>query len=338
MKSDWTDVGRARRKCGSGLIGARASDKGCLRTACLVWPAAVPFPRDSCVLDMAKFLLRQGTVAAWVTRQAQPVDPPQMNSSAIRGDGQLGGKVAWVTGGATGIGQSAARMLAEQGASVAISGRRDDALERTAAMLRDQGLDVTAYAVDVSDAAAVARVAARIRTERGMVSVLVCSAGTNVPNRFWRDSTAKSFAAVVAINLQGAANCVRAVLPTMRERGDGVIAVVSSWSGRHYLPFTGAAYGASKMGLAPLVESINIEEGRHGVRASLIMPGEVATPILKTRPVPPSDAEMNRMLRPDDVADVIRYVATAPAHVCINEVLVGPTWNRIYLGAEDLRP
>lgn len=263
---------------------------------------------------------------------------PQMGSSGIRRDGRLNGKVAWVTGGATGIGHSAARMLAEEGASVAISGRRADALERAAAALREQGLDVAAYALDVGDAAAVARAAARIQVERGFVSVLVCSAGTNVPNRFWRDLTAESFASVVDINLQGAASCVHAVLPAMRERGDGVIAVVSSWSGRHYLPFTGAAYGASKMGLAPLVESINIEEGRHGVRASLIMPGEVATPILKTRPVPPSQAEMDRMLQPDDVADVIRYVATAPAHVCLNEVLIGPTWNRIYLGAEDLRP
>lgn len=261
-----------------------------------------------------------------------------MGEESFRRDGRLGGKVAWVTGGATGIGFSAARMLAEEGARVAISGRRAPELERAAGTLRAQGLDVTAYALDVSDAAAVARVAEQVRAECGPVSVLVCSAGTNVPNRFWRDLSAESFAKVVAINLQGVANCVRAVLPAMRERGDAVIAVVSSWSGRHYLPFTGAAYGASKMALAPLVESINIEEGRHGVRASLIMPGEVATPILKTRPVPPSDAEMSRMLQPDDVADVIRYVATAPAHVCINEVLIGPTWNRIYLGAEDLQP
>lgn len=249
---------------------------------------------------------------------------------------RLRGRVAWITGGATGIGQAAARLLASDGARVAISGRRADELDRAAAALRAEGLDVTGHPLDVADAAAVARVAARIAESTGPVDVLVCSAGINVPDRFWRNATSESFSKVVAVNLDGVADCVRAVLPGMRSRGGGTIAIVSSWAGRHYVPFTGAAYGASKTALGPLTESINFEEGRHGVRASLIMPGEVATPILKTRPVPPSEAEMSRMLRPEDVAQVIRYVAVAPAHVCLNEVLIGPTWNRIYLGGEDL--
>lgn len=250
--------------------------------------------------------------------------------------GRLRGKVAWITGGASGIGQAAARLLAREGARVAISGRRADELERAAAALRDEGLDVSGHRLDVADAPAVSRVAAHVAESIGPVDVLVCSAGINVPDRFWSDASSESFSKVVAVNLDGVAACARAVLPGMRARGGGTIAIVSSWAGRHYVPFTGAAYGASKTALGPLTESINFEEGRHGVRASLIMPGEVATPILKTRPVPPSETEMARMLRPEDVAEVIRFLAVAPAHVCLNEVLIAPTWNRIYLGGEDL--
>lgn len=257
-------------------------------------------------------------------------------TSDRNGKERLTGVVAWVTGGGSGIGAAAAAALGAEGARVVVSGRRADALAGVVAGLRDQGVDAQAEALDVADADAVARAAARIEAKHGAVGLLVCSAGTNVPNRFWNDSDAASFDRVVGINLSGVAHCVRAVLPGMRAAGGGTIAVVSSWAGRHYLQFTGPAYGASKAGLGPLVESINAEEGRHGIRASLVMPGEVATPILKSRPVPPSDEEMARMLQPQDVAEVIRFLATAPAHVCMNEVLVAPTWNRIYVGGADL--
>ena len=250
----------------------------------------------------------------------------------------LDGQVAWITGGGTGIGLATARALGAAGASVVISGRRQAELDAAVASLSAAGVRARAAVLDVSDAAAVARVAAGILAESGRIDVLVCSAGTNVPNRFWNGLTPEAFARVTAINLNGVAYCVSAVMPAMRSAGRGSIAVVSSWAGWRYLGFTGAAYGATKTGLAPLVESINDQEGRHGIRATLVCPGEVATPILRTRPVPPSEEEMARMLRPEDVADAIAYVVQAPAHVCLNEVVISPTWNRIYIGADDLKP
>ena len=250
----------------------------------------------------------------------------------------LDGQVAWITGGGTGIGLATARALGAAGASVVISGRRQAELDAAVASLSAAGVRARAAVLDVSDADAVGRVAAAILAESGRIDVLVCSAGTNVPNRFWNGLTPEAFARVTAINLNGVAYCVSAVMPAMRAAGRGSIAVVSSWAGWRYLGFTGAAYGATKTGLAPLVESINDQEGRHGIRATLVCPGEVATPILRTRPVPPSEEEMARMLRPEDVADAIAYVVQAPAHVCLNEVVISPTWNRIYIGADDLKP
>lgn len=254
------------------------------------------------------------------------------------GSGRLAGRVAWVTGGATGIGRSTARWLAASGARVAISGRRVEELERTAAECRAEGLTVQAFAADVSDAASVASAHSRIVEALGPVSSLVCAAGTNVPNRQWENLSPEGFAKVIAINVNGVANCVHAVLPAMREAHDGVIVVISSWAGWQYATFPGAAYTASKSALGPLTVSINDQEGRHGIRACHLCPGEVATPILKTRPVPPSEEEMARMLRPEDVAEAVGFVVSAPPHVCLAELVIGPTWNRFYIGGEDLKP
>jgi NAD(P)-dependent dehydrogenase (short-subunit alcohol dehydrogenase family) len=249
----------------------------------------------------------------------------------------LEGRLAWVTGGGTGIGRATAAWLAGAGATVAISGRRIEELEKTAAELCAEGLRIEPVRADVADAASVADAYATIVGRHGPVSVLVCAAGTNVPNRSWGKLTPEGFAKVTQINLAGVANTVHAALPGMRAAGGGSIVVVSSFAGWAYRDFPGVAYSASKAALDPLVQSLNDEEGRNGIRACHFCPGEVATPILRTRPVPPSDEEVARMLRTEDVADAIGYVVSAPAHVCLAEVVIAPTWNRFYIGGEDLK-
>ncbi len=250
----------------------------------------------------------------------------------------LSGHVAWVTGGGTGIGQETVLALARAGALVVVSGRRQAELDTVVAASRAAGGQAEALPLDVSDAAAVSKAADSILAGHGRIDMLVCSAGGNIPNRYWNALTPEAFAQVTAVNLNGVAFCMGAVLPAMRAAGRGSIVVVSSWAGWRYTTFTGAAYGASKMALAPLVESINDQEGPNGVRATLVCPGEVATPILRARPKRPPDADIARMLKPEDVAAAIVYAVSAPAHVCLNEIVIAPTWNRIYTGAEDLKP
>ena len=247
------------------------------------------------------------------------------------------GALAWITGGGTGIGLETARLLGRAGYRVAISGRRTAELAAAVAQLEEEGIAAEAVPLDVADADAVAAAGAGLVVRHGAVAVLVCSAGINVPNRFWKTLTAADFARVIETNLIGVAACVGAVLPAMRTRGGGTVAVISSWAGWRYLGFTGAAYGASKQGLNPLVETINDQEGAHGIRASLICPGEVATPILRSRPVPPPEEEIARMLRPEDVAAAVLFAVQAPARVCLNEIVISPTHNRIYNGGEDLK-
>lgn len=250
----------------------------------------------------------------------------------------LQGKVAWVTGGASGIGLASARALALDGATVVISGRRSSEIDTAIAAAQTEGIRLHGMPLDVSDATAVERVHERIAAEWGAVSVLVCSAGTNVPARFLKRLTAQDFGKVVDINLKGATHCALAVMPSMRAQRDGVIVVVSSWAGHEFLSFTGAAYNASKAGLTMLVRTINHEEGRHGIRCTLVQPGEVFTPILKTRPRPPSAEDCAQMLQMQDLGHLVHYVATLPAHVCLNEVVISPTHNRFDVGADDLVP
>ena len=90
---------------------------------------------------------------------------------------------------------------------------------------------------------------------------------------------------------------------------------------------------AAKHGVVAMSHTINQEECVNGIRSTVVCPGEVATPILDKRPVPITPAERKRMAQSEDVGDLIRYVATLPAHICINEVWITPTWNRGYVAS-----
>jgi NADP-dependent 3-hydroxy acid dehydrogenase YdfG len=245
----------------------------------------------------------------------------------------LAGRVAWITGAGSGIGLAGARELAAAGAKVVMSGRRAAVLEREAAAIPGAEIEP----LDVGDRAAVARVADAILARHGRIDILVNSAGLNTPNRFWRDQTTDGYEEVVRINLHGTFYCVHAVLPSMRARRDGLIVNIASWAGRHVMALVGPAYNAAKHAVVALTETINIEEGANNIRACAICPGEVATPILERRPVPPSPQERAKMLQPEDLGRTIRWVAEQPPHVCVNEILLSPTWNRIYLGGPDIQ-
>ena len=171
-----------------------------------------------------------------------------------------------------------------------------------------------------------------ILAEHGRIDLLVNSAGINVPRRSWEEISVESWDHIVDINLNGLLYCIRAVLPAMRAQQDGCIINVASWAGRIVSKLTGPAYTATKHAVVALTHSLNMEEYRHGIRACALSPGEVATPIMKLRPVPPSDADMARMLQVDDLGRTIAFVANMPPHVCVNEVLISPTWNRSFVG------
>ena len=250
--------------------------------------------------------------------------------------GTLSGRVAWVTGGGSGIGQGAAVELGKAGATVIVSGRRANALAETEALIKQAGGKAEAEAVDTADKQAVERAAAAILDRHGRIDILVNCAGTNVPKRFFKDLAAADWDKVVAVNLNGALYCTLAVLPSMRSRRDGLVIHVVSYFARYQSYLGGAAYNASKQALCALVHQINIEEGMHGIRGCAIHPGETVTPLQKARPKPPSPEDQAKMLKMEDLGRVVRFIAESPAHVCVNEIVVTPTWNRLILGGGEM--
>ncbi|HEY8067488.1 MAG TPA: SDR family NAD(P)-dependent oxidoreductase [Burkholderiales bacterium] len=246
---------------------------------------------------------------------------------------ELKGKVAWITGGGSGIGLAGALELAKAGAHVVISGRTAGTNASALSELKKSG-SAEATLLDVSDKKAVFATAADIEKRHGRIDILVTSAGTNISGakRNFKTMSAEGWDDVVAINLNGLFYCCLAAIPGMRARKDGLIINISSWAGRYASSLTGPAYNATKRAVIALSESINMEECAHGIRATSILPGEVATPIMRKRPVMPSAEEMARMAQPEDFGKAILFVATMPARSCVNELVIAPTWNRFYLG------
>jgi NADP-dependent 3-hydroxy acid dehydrogenase YdfG len=245
--------------------------------------------------------------------------------------GKLEGKVAWITGAGSGIGEATAHAMAKEGAIVALTGRRKEPLDEVAHAIEKAGGKALVEPGDVMDKAMAPAVVARILKSAGRLDVLVNNAGTNVTARTFAVLTPENLDNVIQANLNGAYYCVLAVLPQMRAQKDGVLIHTSSWAGRYVSPLSGTAYTASKHAVVAMSHSLNMEEFRNGIRSSVICPHEISTPILETRPVKVTQEERARMLQSEDMANLYVYIATQPPHVCINEVTIAPTWNRAYL-------
>jgi NAD(P)-dependent dehydrogenase (short-subunit alcohol dehydrogenase family) len=184
-----------------------------------------------------------------------------------------GKRVAWVTGGGSGIGEAGAEALAADGWTVVVSGRRKDALDTVVKKITDSGGKAEAIALDVSKADDVNKAAEQILTKHGRIDLLVNSAGINVPKRSWADMELEGWDRLVDINLNGVLYCMRAVLPAMRKQKDGIIINVASWAGRHVSKMPGPAYTTTKHAVLALTHSFNMDECVNGLRACCLSPG-----------------------------------------------------------------
>jgi NADP-dependent 3-hydroxy acid dehydrogenase YdfG len=233
----------------------------------------------------------------------------------------VSGKVVVITGGGSGVGQAAARLFVAAGAKVAIAGRDEAKLKQTA-----EGLaDVFVKAADVTDPAGVAHLIKAVTDHFGRIDVLVNNAGTNIKARKMRELTVENWNKLVRTNLDGAFYCIREVLPQMLARKDGVIVNVNSVSGKRAYPLAGAGYAAGKFGLHALAGALAAEELESGIRVSSVYPGEIDTPILEERPTPVTPEQRAKILKPEDVAAAILWVAGLPPHVSVPELVIKPT-------------
>jgi 2-hydroxycyclohexanecarboxyl-CoA dehydrogenase len=230
------------------------------------------------------------------------------------------GRVAVVTGAASGMGLAIAQRLAGSGHRVAVLDLDGVAAERAAEELRGSGAQALGIAADVADRGAVDRALAHVHRELGPVEIVVTSAGIDEFTSF-TDITPSQWDRMLAVNLTGTFHCVQAAVPDMMAAGWGRIVTISSSSAQSGAKRM-AHYVASKGGVIALTKALAAELGPHGITVNTIPPGSVETPMTNRAEaagdLPSTDAlakmiPVRRMGTPDDIAAACDFLCSEEA-------------------------
>lgn len=233
-------------------------------------------------------------------------------------------KVALITGGASGIGLCTARQMAELGADVLIADINAEGGRAAAAELTAKGLKAEFVRLDVTDKASIAEVKAHVLGGRGRLDILANVAGWGHIQPFV-DNDDAFIAKVMALNLTGPIELIRAFFPAMIERKGGKIVNVASDAGR-VGSLGESVYSAAKGGLIAFSKALAREGARYGINVNAICPGPTDTPLLKSEPEKFLEAflkviPMRRFGKPDEVADAIVFMASNRADYITGQVL-----------------
>ena len=248
----------------------------------------------------------------------------------------LKGKICVITGGGSGIGRASAIQMASEGAVAVVVGRTASKVEAVRDEIAAGGGAAQAYGVDVGDEDGVRRMVDEILDARGKIDVLVNNAGHSSPRRMLLTTTAEDLRSVYESNLVGSVFCSQAVVPSMKKAGRGTIINVSSMAGVSASPLAGMSYSAAKAAVINFTAFLNAELRNTGIRASVVIPGEVDTPILDGRPVVPDAEARQTMVTAEDTAEAITLIARLPQRAAIPELIIRPTWLRDTSGEANI--
>ncbi|MGF1538167.1 MAG: SDR family oxidoreductase [Elainellaceae cyanobacterium] len=229
---------------------------------------------------------------------------------------------ALVTGASSGIGRATALALAQAGFNLALVSRSKDALAEVAAESQRYGISAQVFPLDLSQLDQVKSEIEAVIHACGAVHLLVNNAGMGYTGAL-QQMPLDDWQQVMALNLTSPFLCMQAVLPHMRDRGQGTIINVASIAGYQAFPEWGA-YGVSKAGLIMLSKALRAEASGDGVRIITLSPGAVNTPIWDTDSVQ-ADFDRSKMLTPDVVAQAIVQAVTLPHHAVIEELKIMPS-------------
>jgi NAD(P)-dependent dehydrogenase (short-subunit alcohol dehydrogenase family) len=220
----------------------------------------------------------------------------------------LTGKTAIVTGSSRGIGRAIAIAYARAGARVIVTSRKADACEAVVAQLRDEGLEATAVACNISNKEQVAALVDRSEEVYGPVDVLVCNAAVNPYYGPMSGISDEAFSKVMDVNIRSNLWLVNRIAPGMAERGGGAIVIISSIAGLTGSRVLGA-YAISKAADMQLARNLALEWGKQGVRTNCIAPGLIKTDFAKalwdnpqTLAAALASSPLNAIGDPEDIA------------------------------------
>jgi NADP-dependent 3-hydroxy acid dehydrogenase YdfG len=238
------------------------------------------------------------------------------------------GQVACVTGAGSGIGRETAILLAREGATVVLVGRRKAALDEVAALIAHEGGKAMTRPLDIASRKAVFDDVGWVKRNIGTIGILVNNAGSASKVLNARFLSEEEWNATLNVNLTAVFNLTQAVLPDMIARGEGTVITVSSLAALNPNLLGGAAYGAAKAGVRNFMTFLHNTYRNQGIRATTILPGETDTPIMDNRARPPRESERARMLDPHDVARAVLLCASLQKGAVIPELQICPTYLR----------
>jgi len=238
---------------------------------------------------------------------------------------QFQGKVVAITGASGGIGRELCRHFGGAGAAIAAFDRTPAVMD-FADELRGSGIKAEAAVVDITDSTGVKAAFARLEDKLGAADILVNNAGVS-RNPSLEKTTPQGFAADVDANVNGAYNCCCAVLPAMKAKKAGAIVNIGSVNGLYAVG--DAAYGVGKAGMISLTKSLAVEFGRYGIRANIVCPGTVRTPVWAERAARNPKVldqltrwyPLKRIVEPHEVARAVTFLASDAASAITGAVL-----------------
>ncbi|MFH7029910.1 MAG: SDR family oxidoreductase [Heteroscytonema crispum UTEX LB 1556] len=224
---------------------------------------------------------------------------------------------ALITGASSGIGKATALAFAKAGIDVALVSRSLEKLEAVAAAIRQTGVTVKAYALDLACVEQVQEKIQALAADFGDIDILVNNAGMGYTGNL-SETSLSDWQRVIDLNLTSVFECIMGILPKMRDRGTGTIINVASIAGKQTFPGWGA-YCVSKAGLIALCQTLAQEERAHGIRVTVICPGSVNTEIWDTQTVH-ANFDRSKMLTPEIVAQSILHTALLPQGAVVEEL------------------
>ncbi|QOZ79309.1 glucose dehydrogenase [Bradyrhizobium sp. CCBAU 53351] len=237
---------------------------------------------------------------------------------------ELAGKVAAITGAASGIGLECARTLIGAGARVVLIDRAEEALSRACAGLGDQAIPLR---IDLTDPASVAAMMPQVLEKAGQLDIFHANAGAYVGGEVLGGDP-DAWDCMLNLNINALFRSIHAVLPHMVERKSGDIIVTSSIAGLVPVVWE-PIYTASKHAVQAFVHTLRRQVAKHGLRVGAVAPGPVVTALIKDWPKAKIEEEMaaGGLMQPVEVAEAVLFMLTRPRNVTIRDLVILPQSN-----------